>query len=152
MMDTPCLILGWHPRGVRDIPFAPPIANAYCKRERVYALGRRTELGVRVLVVFRFGLFAAIAVLVLVAARSSSASALGSQVAACGTERWTVKALQDRPRLRAVQATTVAHLVNLPAPASQPDTRLPFERHVFRVVARVVLVRQEADSDLHLVL
>jgi hypothetical protein len=31
-------------------------------------------------------------------------------------------------------------------------TRLPFERHVFRVVAAVTLVRTEADDDLHLVL
>ncbi|MEP6893088.1 MAG: hypothetical protein ABI927_04835, partial [Gaiellaceae bacterium] len=33
-----------------------------------------------------------------------------------------------------------------------PDTRLPFERHVFRVVAQVILIRPELDSDIHLVL
>jgi hypothetical protein len=31
-------------------------------------------------------------------------------------------------------------------------TRLPFEHHVFTVVAAVTLVRPEDDSDLHLVL
>jgi hypothetical protein len=33
-----------------------------------------------------------------------------------------------------------------------PATRLPFERHIFSVIAAVTLVRQEADQDLHLVL
>ena len=33
-----------------------------------------------------------------------------------------------------------------------PATRLPFERHVFRVTAAVTLVRSEDDGDLHLVL
>jgi hypothetical protein len=33
-----------------------------------------------------------------------------------------------------------------------PDTRLPFEHHVFTVVAAVVLVRPEGDSDLHVLL
>jgi hypothetical protein len=71
---------------------------------------------------------------------------------ACGKERWTVKTLQDRPKLLALQATTVAHLTNLPAPAHLPDTRLPFERHVFKLTAAVTLIKHEADSDLHLVL
>jgi hypothetical protein len=70
----------------------------------------------------------------------------------CGVERWTVKTLQDRPRLLAVKPATVAYLVSRPAPADLPDTRLPFERHVFRVTAAVTLVRPEADSDFHLVL
>ncbi len=76
----------------------------------------------------------------------------GSTGAACGLERWTVKTLQDRPRLLGVQNTTIAYLVSRPAPASLPNTRLPFERHIFRVVAQVVLVRHEADSDLHVVI
>ena len=65
----------------------------------------------------------------------------------CGVERWTVKTLQDRPTLRPVRKTTVLALTRLPAPASLPDTRLPFERSVFRVVAQVTLVRSEDDSD-----
>src|SRR6266550_1960015 len=54
----------------------------------------------------------------------------GAQV--CGVERWTVKTLQDRPKLLRLQRTTVAHMISLPRPASLTSTRLPFERHVFR--------------------
>src|SRR6266849_3850069 len=72
--------------------------------------------------------------------------------AACGVERWTVKTLQDRPTLLPVRAVTIAYLLSRPAPHPLPVTRLPFERHVFRVTAAVTLDRPEADSDLHLVL
>ena len=70
----------------------------------------------------------------------------------CGVERWTVKTLQDRPRLLPNRLTTVHYLVTRKAPSSLPDTRLPFEHHVFTVIAAVTLVRPEDDSDLHLVL
>ncbi|HEY8775109.1 MAG TPA: hypothetical protein VIM33_01375 [Gaiellaceae bacterium] len=70
----------------------------------------------------------------------------------CGVERWTVKTLQDRPHLLRARKTTIHYLITQPVPSSLPDTRLPFERHVFTVVAAVVLVRHEDDSDLHLVL
>ena len=70
----------------------------------------------------------------------------------CGVERWTVKTLQDRPRLLPLKKTSIAYLVSRRAPADLPSTRLPFERHVFRVDAAVTLVRPEADSDFHLVL
>lgn len=63
-----------------------------------------------------------------------------------------MKTLQDRPTLLPVRRVTVAYLLSRPAPSSLPDTRLPFERHLFRVGAAVVLVRKEADSDFHLVL
>jgi len=70
---------------------------------------------------------------------------------ACGVERWTVKTLQDHPRLLPVRTTTIAYLTSRPAPAVLPDTRLPFERHIFRIRAAVTLVRHEDDSDLHVV-
>jgi hypothetical protein len=70
----------------------------------------------------------------------------------CGTERWTVKTLQDRPSLLPVQATTINFLVTRPAPHPFPAVRLAFERHVYRVTAAVTLVRAEDDGDLHLVL
>jgi hypothetical protein len=72
--------------------------------------------------------------------------------AACGVERWTVKTLQDRPRLLGARKTTIHYLVTRPAPHPLPTTRLPFERHIYTVIAAVTLVRQEDDSDLHLVL
>ena len=71
---------------------------------------------------------------------------------ACGVERWTVKTLQDRPRLLSVRRVTLAYLVSRPAPSPLPATRLPFERHVFRVTAAVRLERSEDDGDFHLVL
>jgi hypothetical protein len=70
----------------------------------------------------------------------------------CGVERWTVKTLKDRPRLLPVRNTTIAYLVSRRAPHPLLVTRLPFERHVFRVTAAVTLDRPEADSDFHLVL
>jgi len=72
--------------------------------------------------------------------------------ALCGVERWTVKTLQDRPRLLPVKRVTLVYLITRPAPASLPGTRLPFERHVFRVTAAITLIRAEEDGDLHLVL
>lgn len=75
-----------------------------------------------------------------------------TSTSACGVERWSVKTLQDRPRLLRARKTTIHFLVTRPAPAHLPDTRLPFEHHVFTVTAAVVLVRPEDDGDLHLVL
>jgi hypothetical protein len=69
----------------------------------------------------------------------------------CGVERWTVKTLQDRPRLLPVRDTTIAYLVGRPPP-SELAARLPFERRVFRITAAVTLVRPEDDGDFHLVL
>jgi hypothetical protein len=62
-----------------------------------------------------------------------------------------VKTLQDRPHLPA-RKTTIHFLTTRPAPSHLPATRLPFEHHVFTVIAAMVLIRPEADSDLHVVL
>ncbi len=75
-----------------------------------------------------------------------------SRVAACGVEHWAVKTLQDRPRLLRVQSTTLAHLDSVLRPASIAETRLPSERHVYRVIASATLIGEEADQDLHVVL
>lgn len=63
-----------------------------------------------------------------------------------------MKTLQDGPTLLPAQSATIAYLVSRPAPASLPDRRLPFERHIFSVTAAVTLVRSEDDGDLHVVL
>ena len=84
--------------------------------------------------------------------REASPSVAATTRAMCGTERWTVKTLQDRPHLLPLRSVTLKYLVTRPAPASLPDRRLPFERHIFRVVATVTLIRPEADSDFHVVL
>jgi len=78
----------------------------------------------------------------------------GTHTAACGTEAWAVKTLSDpaakdvdlRPR-----PTTIAALTGLRAPASI-GTRLPgAEMRTWRVRARLLWQRLEADSDVHLV-
>lgn len=94
------------------------------------------------------GVVAALATSAGLSARTSRASTS----AACGVERWTVKTLQDRPRLLPARKTTIHYLITRRAPARLPDRRLPFEHHVFTVVAAAVLVRAEDDSDLHVVL
>ena len=63
-----------------------------------------------------------------------------------------MKALQDRPHLLPARKTTIHFLTTRPAPAYIPDRRLPFEHHVLTVIAAVVLVRPEDDSDLHVVI
>jgi hypothetical protein len=60
----------------------------------------------------------------------------------CGVERWTVKTLGDRPTLIPSRPTTIKYLSTRPAPSPLPWTRLPFERHVYRVTAAVTLVRR----------
>jgi len=83
--------------------------------------------------------------------RGSSAPTSAAR-AMCGVERWTVKTLQDRPRLLTRRDVPIAYLISRKHPSTLPDTRLPFERRVFRVTAAVTLERPEDDGDLHLVL
>ncbi len=92
-----------------------------------------------------------ITVLALRIAIQPAVSSGTSQAATCGVERWNVKTLQDRPVLLPMYRTTITYLVTRPAPRF-PTRRLPFERRIFQVVANVMLVRPEADGDLHLVL
>jgi hypothetical protein len=92
------------------------------------------------------------AVLAIVASTITTTSYGASSRIECGVERWTVKTLQDRPRLLSVRRTTVAALSALPAPSELPPTRLPIEHRVYRLTARVTLVRHEGDEDLHLLL
>jgi hypothetical protein len=97
-------------------------------------------------------LAAVVLVLVAFAAASVERGTSASRRVECGVERWTVKTLEDRPTLLPAQQTTIAFLSSRPAPASLPETRLPFERHIFTVIARVVLIRHESDDDFHVVL
>ncbi len=73
----------------------------------------------------------------------------------CGAERWPVKTLSDAPAARLVYkptTTTVASMVRL-APPDRPTARVaPTEFTLFRIIACLTLVKQEADSDYHLVI
>jgi hypothetical protein len=76
---------------------------------------------------------------------------------ACGVERWPVKTLTDaRARLVDLRprATTVRALRALRAPAVGPATpRLAgVERRTYRLRARLIELKLEADSDIHLVI
>src|SRR5436190_21922905 len=99
-----------------------------------------------------WAVFCAGGVIVLAILSAASPASARQARATCGVERWTVKTLQDRPRLLPVKRTTIAYLISRPAPSYLQRTRLPFERHIFRVTAAVTLVRPEDDQDFHLVL
>jgi hypothetical protein len=82
-----------------------------------------------------------------------SASHAGTTTSSkCGVERWKVKTLQDRPKLRAVKRSTIARLISVTKPVPLPGTRAPFEFNVFKVNAKVTKIIGEHDGDLHLVL
>jgi hypothetical protein len=70
----------------------------------------------------------------------------------CGTERWYVKTLQDRPKLISAKPTTIAHLLGLTRPKPAPADRSQFERHIYSLTGvAVTFFRKEADLDLHIV-
>jgi hypothetical protein len=98
-------------------------------------------------------LAAAVAIAAVVGAGILPAVAGGGRArSVCGTERWAVKTLQDRPTLLPLQVTTLRFLVTRPAPPVLPYRRLSFERHVYRVIAAVTEIRAEEDGDLHVIL
>jgi hypothetical protein len=69
----------------------------------------------------------------------------------CGSERWRIKTLQDRPKLYSAKPKTVAWLMGLTRPKPAPKDRSNFERHIYSVEAATDVL-QEADKDLHVVL
>jgi hypothetical protein len=89
----------------------------------------------------------------------------GLQAQTCGgTERWQVKvgadSGSDSVRLEPLVQTTLQDAIRLSQPhlppSSDNDTRLPEERHVYRLSGHLVEFKQEAgssgDSDYHLVI
>ncbi|MGH9522186.1 MAG: hypothetical protein ACRD3E_06610, partial [Terriglobales bacterium] len=76
----------------------------------------------------------------------------------CGYDRWPVKILSDKDRTRVNMEptnTTVAKIGAIPIhEVPYPyDRRIePEELHVYRVTARLLRVKREQDSDLHLLL
>lgn len=76
----------------------------------------------------------------------------------CGVERWPVKTLTDvspPSTANSPSDVTVAELLTIPRPSVQlpQDERLaPTETTLFRLRARLTLVKQEKDGDFHLVI
>jgi hypothetical protein len=77
---------------------------------------------------------------------------------ACGVERWAVKTGMDADarsiNQKAVHQTTIFHLRSLPAPRFLPArSRIkPVEATVWQVTGTLVRVKEEQDSDFHLVI
>jgi hypothetical protein len=85
---------------------------------------------------------------VRVAAPSHASHFHYSAALACGVERWTVKTLQDRPRLLRARTATIGYLVSRPAPIALPATRLPFEYRGSCIEQFVAIpYRQPPDAD-----
>jgi hypothetical protein len=97
----------------------------------------------------------AAASLVLLASIAASAQATPRQ---CGYDRWPVKILGDKDRNRVDLKpidTTVAKLGAIPIheiPYAYDRRIEPEELRVYRVKARLLRVRREKDSDLHVLL
>jgi hypothetical protein len=75
----------------------------------------------------------------------------------CGVERWSVKTGTDADRGHVsskVVATSEASLVKIPKPSHYPSNNriAPTELHVFQITVTVTQYKEEADSDIHLVL
>ena len=79
-------------------------------------------------------------------------------VTACGVERWAVKTGMDAAARsvdqRAVLQTTIFHLRSLPQPGFLPSRgRIkPVETTVWQITGTLVRVKEEQDSDFHLVI
>jgi hypothetical protein len=101
-------------------------------------------------------------IILLVAALAATAARLAAPTEAhptkpsraliCGSERWLVKTLQDRPRLLRARRSTVAVLSSLQRPKPAPTDRIAFERRIYSVDAAVTHVLSEDDRDLHVAL
>lgn len=100
---------------------------------------------------------AAIALLAVILAFPALSASLSAPSVHCGVWRWDVKTLTD-PAASQVNltpiVTTVDQLRQLSAPgALSPTTpRLKLERQTYTVTARLLKVKQETDSDFHLVI
>src|SRR5438270_9939721 len=76
----------------------------------------------------------------------------------CGVERWSVKTGTDADagliNLQSTTQTTIASLIALPSPTTQPaNNRIqPTETTVFQVQATLTEYKLESDSDYHLIL
>jgi hypothetical protein len=95
-----------------------------------------------------------IALVLLVGSASAFAEAMPRQ---CGYDRWPVKILADKDGVRVDFKpidTTVSKLVAIPIHevAYSYDRRLgPEEFHVYRLRAKLISVKREQDSDLHMI-
>lgn len=95
---------------------------------------------------------ASIPVALHVAAPAAAPRAALTPSQRCGYDRWTVKTLQDRPRLLPTKASSVSAIGVMPRPTSIASTREPQEHHVYSVTADVVAIQPQTDGDMHVIL
>lgn len=72
----------------------------------------------------------------------------------CGKERWAVKTLTDPLAANVTlmpQSTTIADLVSIAPPVEPTDRVNPTEETTFVLQGTLTVIKQEADSDYHLV-
>lgn len=72
----------------------------------------------------------------------------------CGVERWAVKTLTDPAASNVTltpQATSIADLVSIAPPVNPTDRVNPTEATTFMLSGQLTVIKQEADSDYHLV-
>lgn len=73
----------------------------------------------------------------------------------CGMERWAVKTMTDPLAAQVAltpKDTTIARLVAIAPPVNPTDRVAPTEETTYRVHGVIILVKQEADSDYHVVI
>ena len=91
----------------------------------------------------------------LVAATAGNGAVTRQARSTCGTERWSIKTLSDPGALSVSltpRSTTIAALRARTAPATLASSRIgPVELTTYRIHARLVEFKLEADSDVHLV-
>lgn len=109
----------------------------------------------RVIVLALLALSAAVGARVAAPA-ASSAQPMAVSTSLCGVQRWAVKTMTDpaAKRVRLVaRPSTIDTLIRQRTPAHIPVTRLAgIERTTFKVRARFVSAKIEADGDVHLVI
>lgn len=72
----------------------------------------------------------------------------------CGKERWAVKTMTDPLATNVTltpQATSIADLVSIAPPVEPTDRVNPTEETTFTLQGTLTVIKQEADSDYHLV-
>jgi len=73
----------------------------------------------------------------------------------CGVERWAVKTMTDPLSADVVltpRYATIAELIAIKPPVNPTDRVAPTEQTTYRITGVITLVKQEADSDYHIVI
>jgi hypothetical protein len=113
----------------------------------------RRALRRRSTVVFAFAIAtASIPIMVHVAAPAAAPRAALRPAQICEGDRWDVKTLEDRARLRPAEPSSIRALGSMPRPISLTSARAPQEQQLYVVSADVIAIDRHSDGDLHVLL